>query len=370
MSFHGGVASSRLFLAWTVFAALCAVSMWMVPGDETVPYHLAWIGLAVAYGIEAWPWAPTVYAVVTYTVVTGAILVDRAATGVIGWGETAEIPLMSILVLLVLGNVRTRHVAYAELFRISEQGRVRAAQRVRLSRMTSHEMRTPATIALGYADMLLRTCDDDRLRGDLTVICDELHRLVVVSDRVIRTMQLHDHDEVWWHDVAHLLHETGERWAVVADRHWVVECEPVLLRYSAGRLRACLDTLVENALRYTADGDTVRIFGTVVGRAMVIGVADSGPGLDPALLRTLNGSEPDAGAPEAYVPADSKAQSGLGLALVREAAEARGGRLVAGVSAEHGALVAMVMPHRPGRVRTTRVQQTLTTPPPPAAVRA
>jgi len=344
MSFHGGVASSRLLRPWTAFAALCALSMWLVPGDETVPYHLAWIGLAVAYGIEAWPWAPTVYAVVTYTVVTGAILVDRASTGVIGWGETAEIPLMSILVLLVLWNVRTRHVAYAELFRISERDRVRAGQRVRLCRMTSHEMRTPATIALGYADMLLRTCDDDHLRGDLTVICDELHRLVVVSDRVIRTMQLHDHDEVWWHDIAHLLRETGERWGVVADRHWVVECEPGMLRYSAGRLRACLDTLIENALRYTADGDTVRIFGRVVPGAMVIGVADSGPGLDPELLQALNGPEVDPGAAEAFVPADSKAQSGLGLALVREAAEARGGRLVAGVSAERGALLAVVLP--------------------------
>jgi signal transduction histidine kinase len=337
--------NSRLYAPWLVLAATCSLVMWKVPGEETVPYHLAWIGLAGAYGIEAWPWARTVYSVVTYTLVSGAILVERAATGVIGWGEITEIPLMSILVLLVLWNVRTRHVAYAHLSQMAARDRLRAAHRVRLSRMTSHEMRTPATIALGYADMLLKNTEDKRVRSDLTVICDELRRLVLVSERVIRTMRMHDLDEVRVHDVSRLLREIGERWGVVADRNWVVQCEPTLFRCSAGRVRACLDTLVENALRYTEDGDTVRIFGKVVGSSMVLGVADSGPGLDPALLRALNdGGRGEAASTETYVAADPKAQSGLGLALVREAAEARSGRLVAGVSAEGGALVALSVP--------------------------
>ena len=42
--------------------------------------------------------------------------------------------------------------------------------------------------------------------------------------------------------------------------------------------------------------------------------------------------------------ADPKSQTGLGLSLVRETAEALGGRLVAGRSAEGGALLLMVLP--------------------------
>jgi two-component system, OmpR family, sensor kinase len=349
--------NSRLYVPWIILAAGCSIAMWSVPGEETVPYHLAWIGLAGAYGIEAWPWARTVYSVAGYTVVSGAILVDRAATGAIGWGEITEIPLMSILVLLVLWNVRTRHVAYGHLTRMAERDRLRAAQRERLSRMTSHEMRTPATIALGYADMLLNSCEDQRIRSDLLVICDELRRLVLVSDRVVRTMRMQDQDEVRLHDVSSLLRETGERWGVVADRHWVVQCEPFLYRCSAERLRASLDTLVENALRYTEEGDTIRIFGAAVGSRVVLGVADSGPGMDPVVLHAVNrGRLSLQDSPSDFIASDPKSQTGLGLALVREAAEARGGCLVAGSSAEGGALVVMALPQQELRPRlATRV---------------
>lgn len=342
--------SSRLFLPWIVVAAGCAVVMWIVPGEETVPYHVAWIGLASAYGIEAWPWRRTVYSVIAFTAVTGGILFERAATGVIAWGETAEIPLMSILVLLVLWNVRRRHVAYGELSRLAERDRLRAAQRERLSRMTSHEMRTPATIALGYADMLLRNETDERARSDLQVICDELRRLVLVGDRVIRMIRVHGEDEVRRHDLGALLRATGERWSVVADRNWVVSCEPIELPCSAERLRACLDTLVENALRYTEDGDTVRIFAARQGTSVRIGVADSGPGMDPLQLQAVNRGHLSTGdIDQPYLADDPKAQTGLGLALVHEAAQARGGRLVAGMSAEGGAMVMMVVPAEPLR---------------------
>ncbi|RNM15779.1 sensor histidine kinase [Nocardioides pocheonensis] len=344
---------SRLYVPWIGFAAVCTLLMCLLPGEETVPYHLAWIGLALAYGIEAWPWARTVYAVIVFTICTGAVIVVRASTQVIGWGETAEIPLMSILVLLVLWNVRKRQVAYGELSRLAEQERARAVQREQLNRMTSHEMRTPATIALGYVDMLLKNETDERVRSDLRVIGDELSRLVLVADRVMRMIRVHDHVAFQRQDLAALVRETGERWSVVAERNWVVTCEPIELDCSAERLRACLDTLVENALRYTEDGDTVRIFGRRAGGAVTIGVADSGPGMDPQQVQAVNrgrlaasAQDPDLAQTQDqdYVAEDPKAQTGLGLALVRETARARGGRVVAGVSAEGGAVVMMVLP--------------------------
>ena len=343
-SFAAG--EDRLYVPWIGFAVVCTLLMCFLPGEETVPYHLAWIGLALAYGIEAWPWARTVYAVIVFTICTGAVIVVRASTGVIGWGETAEIPLMSILVLLVLWNVRKRQVAYGELSRLAEQERARAVQREQLNRMTSHEMRTPATIALGYVDMLLENETDERVRSDLKVIGDELNRLVLVADRVMRMIRVHDHVAFERQDLANLLRETGERWSVVGERNWVVTCEPIELDCSAERLRACLDTLVENALRYTEDGDTVRIFGRRAGGAVTIGVADSGPGMDPQQIQAVNRGQLAASAAEYqdYVAEDPKAQTGLGLALVREAARARGGRVVAGVSAEGGAVVMMVLP--------------------------
>ena len=41
-------ARSVLFLPWLVLAAVCSGVMLMVPGEETIPYHVAWIGIALA----------------------------------------------------------------------------------------------------------------------------------------------------------------------------------------------------------------------------------------------------------------------------------------------------------------------------------
>ncbi len=335
----------RLFVPWLVLAAGCATMMWLVPGEETVPYHLAWIGLCIAYAVEPWPWAQTLAATVVYTAVTGGALVVRAATGVLGWQETAEIPLMAGLALLVVWNVRKRHLAYSTLSAMAEKERQQAVKRERLSRMTSHEMRTPATIAIGYAEMLLAIETDAVRRNDLEVIRDELGRLVLAGDRLIRTIRMHDHDEMENHDLPALLREVADRWSVLADRNWVVTCDLIRHVCSSDRMRACLDTLVENAVRYTDVGDTVRILGHVDGSDVVIGVADSGPGLHPMMLEAVNRDEFDAANDSgSYTAEDPKAQTGLGLALVWEAARGRGGRVVAGTSEEGGALVTIRVP--------------------------
>ncbi len=335
----------RLFVPWLVLAGVCSFLMWVFPGAETVPYHVAWIGVALAYGLEAWPWWRTLVSIVVYTLTTGGILVVRASTGVIAWEELAEIPLMSVLVVLVVWNVHKRHVAYATLTRIAERDRGRSAQRERLSQITSHEMRTPATIATGYVEMLIAQEPDESRRADLMVIRDELGRLVLTSERLIRTIQVHDQDLLQEVELDAFLHETAARWNVLADRDWVVTADAVKHLCSPQRLRACLDTLLENAVRYTEPGDTVRIIGAVHGDSVVIGVADSGPGMDPMLAEALcRGEYGPWGTTKRYTARDPKAQTGLGLALVWEAAAARGGWLSAGQSAEGGALVVIVVP--------------------------
>jgi len=129
-----------LFVPWALVAAVCAVFMLLMPGAETVPYHVGWMAVALAYGVEAWPWSMALVGITGYAALTGAILVVRAANGVIAWEETAEIPMMAMLMLLVVWHIRTRHVAFAGLSEAARRDRERAAQHEQLSRMTSHEM--------------------------------------------------------------------------------------------------------------------------------------------------------------------------------------------------------------------------------------
>lgn len=331
-----------LFVAWVVMAVAETASMWLSPGDETVPYHLGYIGLAIAYELEVWPHRRANAALIAFSAVTGAILVIRAIQGEIAWEETAEIPLMSGLMFIVMTNVRRRHDAMGTLARVAAKERLRASLRERLTRMTSHEMRTPATIASGYTELLLTSETDDQRRGDLEVIRGELQRLVLASDRLVRAIQIPEQDRRAPVEIRGLVAETVDRWHIVAPRAWVADSAPLEIVCSADRVQAALDTLVENALRYTEQGDTIRVLARRHGDVVVIGVADSGSGLHPTLVHSLNGVVP----PEArhYIAADPKAQTGFGLALVGEVASVRGGHLVAGRSAEGGALILMVLP--------------------------
>ncbi|HQR26824.1 MAG TPA: HAMP domain-containing sensor histidine kinase [Nocardioides sp.] len=338
-------ARHHLFVPWLVLAGACAALMWLSPGEETIPYHIAWIGLALAYDREVWALRPTLVATGIFTVVTGGALLVRAAEGVVGWQETAEIPLMTALLVLVIWNVRRRQSAMVSLSRLAARDRARAAMREQLSRLTSHEMRTPATIAHGYTELLLSRETDPERRNDLQVVQSELGRLVLASDRLVRMIRMPEDVQRVPVDLRALLTEVVDRWRVIAERTWVVDADSLRFLCSPDRVRSCLDTLVENALRYTDSGGTVRVVGRRTGDLVLVGVADSGPGLDPGLARALN--DPVPGAPpnlDPYLAEDPKAQTGFGLTLVRDAAVARGGRLVAGRSVEGGALLLMAVP--------------------------
>ena len=336
--------TQRLFVPWLLVWGLCTWWMWVDPGTEVVPYHLIWITFALGYGFEPWPLRQTVLALVFTTLGSGAVMVVHTRSGLLEAAELAEIPLMLLLCLLVVGHVRRRDAATRRAEVLARRQVADAARRERLARLTSHEMRTPLTIATGYVDLLLEPGQAQAAReseqADLVVVRDELGRLSRACDRLVRMIRLQEHLPTAPVDVDALLDETSRRFSTLAERRWVVESTAGTVDGSSERLRACLDTLIENALRYTGTGDTVRLLALRDAGDLWIGVADSGPGLSPALARSVNGLE--AGASSA--PVDERSQTGLGLGLVKEIVAARGGRLHAGRSREGGALLVARLP--------------------------
>lgn len=87
----------------------------------------------------------------------------------------------------------------------------------------------------------------------------ELSRLSRANDRLLRMITLQD--QAHWEDVdlGRLLNQVAARWGAVAERTWQVDVVPGACRLSPEHLRVCLDTLIENALRYTGPGDVVRL---------------------------------------------------------------------------------------------------------------
>jgi signal transduction histidine kinase len=343
---------------WSLLAAACLVVMWLSPGRETLPYHLAWIGLSIAYCFDAGT-RHAVAALAAYTVLSGAILVHRAAEGVIAWEETGEIPLMAVLVGLMVWHARRRFAALCELRAVARQEVRQATQRERLGRMATHEMRTSLTVASGYVDLLLTRPRAHGERTEIETIRDELVHLRRTSERALRMFRLPDTAAPEAIDLGGLVRATAARWDAVTERRLVVSVAPGVVHGSSDRLQTCLDTLIENALRYTAPGGQVRLVGFSKGDATYLGVADSGPGMPADLSMAINRGTAFRDGHARLVgehPEDS-GHTGLGLVLVDAVVTARGGRLLAGRSAEGGALLLMRLPAEAatGRVESSAV---------------
>jgi signal transduction histidine kinase len=321
------------------------------PGQETIPYHLGYAGLGLAAGLDVWSPQRSFLTLGGYTLATGAVLVERAAGGVIAWEETSEVPLMCLLLTLVLWHINRRNLAITRVSRLVEREQAQMARRERLVRTVSHEMRTPLAIAGGYVDLLLGQQLAPATNDDLRVVREELDRSSRAVDRLLRLIRSQEHLPLMDIDIDGLLSEIVERWRVVADRDWQIDTTGSVQKANADRVRACIDTLVENAVRYTKAGDVIRVFDRVEGDSFVVGVADSGPGFTPEQLAAINA--PDSDPVDVPLVSDPRSQTGLGLSLVRDAVEWRGGALVARVSPEGGAEVRVVSP-RSGRYLSPR----------------
>jgi len=332
--------------------------MLMHPGQETIPYHLGWAGFALAFGLGTWSRWQLVTAMAWYTFATGIFLERSWLEGSISWDETTEIPLMFLLALLMVWHVRRRQAALAQVTTLAEREVQACLDREQLMQLTSHELRTPLTIARGYIELLQTRAKGLEDSQDLSVVFDELERLARVSDRLIRMIRLQDDTTTEIVDIDHVMSEAVERWRVVADRRWVLDARAGRDMGSSERLRTGLDTLVENAIRYTSTGDTIRLVGSRNLEHVVVGVFDSGIGLTDQQIIAINaGDQSPLLATETHsetvsaTPTDPTkdtkdhlAGTGLGLSIVRALANARGGTLHASRAPDGGAAMILTFP--------------------------
>ena len=75
MSAIGSPRVSTAFTAgWLAFVSTNAVLMYLLPGEETIPYHLIWASFAFIYGVVSWPgWATwTAFGVIPSSAATSA----------------------------------------------------------------------------------------------------------------------------------------------------------------------------------------------------------------------------------------------------------------------------------------------------------
>ena len=215
----------------------------------------------------------------------------------------------------------------------------------------SHELRTPITAIRGYAEAI----EDGAVKGEagraeaVGVIRSEADRLEHMVQDVMdlaRVGSAEFHLEVRPVDLALTLGE-----AITAHQNEASDAgvnlisdfpERVAIESDPHRIRQVVSNLVQNALRVTSSGGTIRVSARAEASAAVIDVSDTGPGIEPEdlphvfersyLWRASKGARP--------------VGTGLGLAIVRELVTALGGRVTVDSVIGQGSTFRIVLPAR------------------------
>lgn len=318
-SADGGSPAGRLLIpAWAGFASVNLWLMFLLPGGETIPFHLVWFSLALVYGLAPWRLRTMVIALVVVAAATAAALIHHAQAGYIRLEETTEVPLMTAIFLAMVWHVRRRQAALQEVERLAAVDRTRAEAEQMFVRLVSHEMRTPITVARGYTELVRTAHPDPQTDEDTEVVLDELAKLDRSTQRLVTLITSEPPTVGELVDVDQRLERLAHRWGPTAPRRWQVESTAGTALLDGERLETALDCLLENALRFTAERDAIEVRGRRDGEWIVIEVADTGPGIPadelPYVFDTF------------FRGAGSSANgTGLGLAIVRRIAEAAGG---------------------------------------------
>jgi signal transduction histidine kinase len=218
----------------------------------------------------------------------------------------------------------------------------------------SHELKTPLTSIRGYTETMLN--DDlppELQRQFLEVVhknADRLHRIV---DDLLDLSRLESGG--WRPDCrpVDVLEVVADVWSGYADRaraqriNFVPPAHPATVYADPGGLRQVLSNLIDNSLRYTADGGRieVRVAPAANGSAALpeytsIEVRDTGIGIPSEALPRIF---------ERFYrvdPARSRAAggTGLGLSIVRHLVESMGGEVAAESELGKGTTIRVRLP--------------------------
>jgi two-component system, OmpR family, sensor kinase len=324
------------------FACITVVLLYatlVMQGYETVPYHILFVTFAAVYGFRVWSLPITVGVLGAIVVGTGIIFYEHWRNDELPGDELFEIVLMPAILGAMVWHARRRFAAQRQVEHLAARERERRLHEHELARDTSHALRTPLTIARGHVDLIRESSDDEQVRRDAEVALQELDRIGRMASRLLAIAELERPDALTPRpmDLAALVREVHERWSVSVTRKWSVEAPeslPVLVDDDV--IRVVLDALVENAVAMTQPRDEVRLVCRRFRDSVLLGVADSGPGISPddaSLVFQRFWRSPD-----------KREGTGLGLSYVRAAAEAHAGTVVVAKSSLGGALVGCRLP--------------------------
>jgi signal transduction histidine kinase len=148
----------------------------------------------------------------------------------------------------------------------------------------SHELKTPIAVIQGYSNLLLRWGKEDKEVLDESVEsiareADNMKRIVEQLLTLARMGQYMINSEQF--DVSAVLDELRDSYTLVCKTHQVnVSAKKAQVKADRNLLTECLRTLVDNAIKYSDEGKTVKIACCEEDGCARIDVIDEGCGIN------------------------------------------------------------------------------------------
>jgi signal transduction histidine kinase len=341
--------SSRLDIIWVGFVALNLAAMRLVPQWQTIPFLAIWVSLTVIYGFRLWRLQPTILTMAAVTVATGGIIGVQVLRGQQDADYLAEVPLIALMFLVMvwhgrrrLAAMEERLAAMEEVQRVSQQNLRLLTHQRRFLQDASHELGTPITVALGHAELLERTAGSPEVSDDARVIADELRRLRKLATRMLLLASADGPDFLRTEPVAveSVVIDAIGRWDHVPRRWRLGTVTDITVTGDRDRLALALDALLENAIAHTGPDDAIEVSARREGGQVILGVADSGCGIEPGDLERIFHRFARASAGRGR----EGGGFGLGLAIVQAISEAHHGSVRASSTPGQGSSFEIALP--------------------------
>lgn len=204
---------------------------------------------------------------------------------------------------------------------VSDQERLDVMRRDFVANV-SHELKTPLTVVVGFAEMLSDpdlSPEPEQVQMYVTMIAEQTRRMQSLIEDLLTLSALESASSIHQEEVVDLepllknLHQEGE--VLSGGRHQIsVTIEgPCLLRGNAQELRSAFGNLLANAIRYTQEGGDICMNWRRCPEGGELSVVDTGIGIGPEHIPRLT---------ERFYRVDrgrsrDTGGTGLGLAIVK-----------------------------------------------------
>jgi signal transduction histidine kinase len=202
------------------------------------------------------------------------------------------------------------------------------ARKEQFTAMIAHELRGPLTPIISYAQMISRPDQrSEAIKRGTGIIISQAKRLTRLTSDLLDSTHISTGQFTLIReqcDVVTLAQEIVEQLRPLAPYHtFIMQAPdtPLIGNWDAGRLQQALGNLLDNAIKYSADGTTITVRIWYTTNTIHISVHNQGTSIPSAEIAQLF---------RPYVrlqPTSTRRGSGLGLHITKCIVEAHGGTL-------------------------------------------